>query len=89
VGRRRDGNHSPQKKNLIQNSVGNEENGYPDSDINKTMINATKEISDAHKKTLKKEIWAEISEKLMEKISDKVNQNVQHPLKKPKTKKTR
>jgi hypothetical protein len=25
----RDGNHSPQKNNSIQNSVGNEENGYP------------------------------------------------------------
>jgi hypothetical protein len=48
--RRRDGNHYPQKNNLIQNSVGNEENGYPVPDLNKTKINVTKELSDAHKK---------------------------------------
>jgi hypothetical protein len=41
--RRRHGNHSPQKKkkNSIQNSVGNEENGYPDPNLNKTMISVT------------------------------------------------
>jgi hypothetical protein len=27
MGRRRDGNHSPQKNDLIQDSEGNEENG--------------------------------------------------------------
>jgi hypothetical protein len=27
--RKRDGNYSPQKNNLIQDSEGNEENGYP------------------------------------------------------------
>jgi hypothetical protein len=27
--RKRDGNHSPPKNNLIQDSEGNEENGYP------------------------------------------------------------
>jgi hypothetical protein len=48
---RRDGNHSPQKNNLIQDSVGNEENGYPVPDLNKTMINAIRELSNAHKKT--------------------------------------
>jgi hypothetical protein len=26
---KRDGNHSPPKNNLIQDSEGNEENGYP------------------------------------------------------------
>jgi hypothetical protein len=36
--RRRNGNHSPQKNNSIQDSVGNEENGYPVPDLNKTMI---------------------------------------------------
>jgi hypothetical protein len=30
--------------------VGNEENGYPVPDTNKTMINVTKEPSDAHQK---------------------------------------
>jgi hypothetical protein len=29
MGRRRDGNHYPQKSNSIHYSVGNEENGYP------------------------------------------------------------
>jgi hypothetical protein len=57
--RRRDGKHSPQKNNSIQVSVENEENGYPVPDLNKTMINVTKELSDAHKKTLKEEIWEE------------------------------
>jgi hypothetical protein len=40
MGRRRmDGNHSPlPQSNLIQDSEGNEENGYPVLDTNKTMI---------------------------------------------------
>jgi hypothetical protein len=38
MGRRRDGNHTPPKNNPIQDSVGNEENGYPVSDPYKTMI---------------------------------------------------
>jgi hypothetical protein len=38
------------KKNSIQDSVGNEENGYPVPDLNKTMINVTKETSNTHKK---------------------------------------
>jgi hypothetical protein len=33
--RRRDGNHSPQKKNSIQDSMVNEEHGYPVPDYNK------------------------------------------------------
>jgi hypothetical protein len=34
-----DGNHSPlPQSNLIQDSEGNEENGYPVLDTNKTMI---------------------------------------------------
>jgi hypothetical protein len=50
MGRRRDGNYSPQKNNSIQDSLGNEENRYPVPDPNKAMINVTKEPSDAHKK---------------------------------------
>jgi hypothetical protein len=42
------------KKNLTQDSEGNEENGYPVPDPKKTMINDTKEPSDAHKTTSKK-----------------------------------
>jgi hypothetical protein len=34
--------------------MGNEEKGYPVPDLNKTMINVTKEPSYTHKKTLKK-----------------------------------
>jgi hypothetical protein len=56
MGRRRDGNHSPQKNNPIQDSVGNEENGYPVLDLNKTMIYVTEEPSDTHKKTLKRNL---------------------------------
>jgi hypothetical protein len=36
---KRDGNHSPPKNNLVQDSEGNEESGYPDPDSNKTKIN--------------------------------------------------
>jgi hypothetical protein len=40
MGRRKsDGNHSPPKNNLIQDSEGNGENGYPVPDFNKTNIN--------------------------------------------------
>jgi hypothetical protein len=38
------------KKNSTEDLVGNEENGYPVLDPNKTMINITNEPSDAHKK---------------------------------------
>jgi hypothetical protein len=40
--RKRDGNHFPHKNNLIQDSDGNEENGHPGPDSNKTKINDTK-----------------------------------------------
>jgi hypothetical protein len=36
--------------------VGNEENGYPVPDPNKTMINVTNQPSDTHKKLVKEEI---------------------------------
>jgi hypothetical protein len=41
------------KKNSIQDSAGNEENGYPVPDFNKTMISVIKEPSDTYIKTLK------------------------------------
>jgi acid phosphatase family membrane protein YuiD len=41
------------KNNSIQDSVGNEENGCPVPDLNKMMINVTKETRDTHIKTLK------------------------------------
>jgi hypothetical protein len=55
--RRREGNHSPQKKNLIQDSEGNEKSGHPVPGPNKTNINKTMEPSDAQKKSSKKKSW--------------------------------
>jgi hypothetical protein len=53
MGRRKtDGNHSPPKNNLIQDSEGNEENRYQVLDSNKTKINDAKEPNDAHKNNL-------------------------------------
>jgi uncharacterized protein involved in exopolysaccharide biosynthesis len=83
--RRRDGNYSPQKNNSIQDSLGNEENGYPVPDLNKTMTNVTKELSEAHtqnKTRQNKTLKEEISEKFMETLLNMVNQNVQDALKK-------
>jgi hypothetical protein len=62
--------------------VGNDEDGSPVPDPNKTKINVTKEPSDAHKKILKEEILEEITEKFMEKIIDMINHNVQDAQKK-------
>jgi hypothetical protein len=36
---KRYGKHSPPQNKLVQDSEGNEENGYPDPDSNKTKIN--------------------------------------------------
>jgi hypothetical protein len=77
MGKRREGNNTPQKKNSIEDLVGNEENGYPVPDPNKTMTNVTNEPSDTHKTSLKEEIMEEVTAKLMEKILNMVNQKVQ------------
>jgi hypothetical protein len=82
MGRRRDGNFSPQKKKKFNTEfMGNEENGYPVPALNKSIINVTNETSDTYIKTLK-EILEIITDKFMEKILDMVNQNVQDALKK-------
>jgi hypothetical protein len=39
---KRGGNHSTPKNKLVQDSEGNEGNGYPDPDSKKTKINYTK-----------------------------------------------
>jgi hypothetical protein len=70
---KRDGNHSHPKNKLIQNSEGNEENGFPVPDSNKTKIN---------KNYLKEEILQVITENFMELLLDMVNQNVQETLRK-------
>jgi hypothetical protein len=66
IRRKRDGNHSTPKNNLIQDSEGNEENGYQVLDSNKTKINDTMEPNDAHKNTLKEEILQIITQNFME-----------------------
>jgi hypothetical protein len=70
------------QNNLIQDSEGNEENGYPVPDSNKIKINYTKEPNKAHKNTLKEEILQVITENFMTILLDMVNQNVQEALKK-------
>jgi hypothetical protein len=50
IGRRkRDGNHSPPKNNLIQDSQGNEENGYLVPEANKAKINDTNKPNNVHR----------------------------------------
>jgi hypothetical protein len=70
---KRDGNQSSPKYNLIQDSEGNEENGYPVPDSNKTKINYAKEPNEAHKNMLKEEILQVITEDFMEMLLDMVN----------------
>jgi hypothetical protein len=80
--RKRDGNHSPNKNILIQDSEENEENAYPVLESNNTKINDTKEPNDVHKNTFKEEILQVITENFMKMILDTVNQNIQESLKK-------
>jgi uncharacterized protein YdeI (BOF family) len=76
------GNHSPFKKNLKQDSDGNDENGYRVADSNKAKINNAKEPNDAQKINLKEEILQIITDNFMEMLLDMVNQNIQEALKK-------
>jgi hypothetical protein len=80
--RKRDWNHSHIKNNLIQDSEGNEENGYPVPDYNKTKIYEAEEPNNVYKNTLKEEILQVITENFMEILLDMVNQNIQEALKK-------
>jgi hypothetical protein len=72
----------PPKNNLIQDSEGNEENGYPVLKSNKTKTNDTKEPNYVHKNNLKEEILQVITENFMEMLLDMVNQNIKDALKK-------
>jgi hypothetical protein len=83
MGRRKPGKPTHQKtSNSIEDLVGNEENEYVVPDPNRTMINITNDLNDAHKKkSLEEEIRDEITEKLMEKLQNTVNQKVQNALK--------
>jgi hypothetical protein len=58
------------KNELVQDSGGNEENGYPETDSNKTKINYTKEPNEAHKNTLKEEILQVTNENFIEMLLD-------------------
>jgi hypothetical protein len=49
-------NIPPPQNNLIQDSEGNEENGYPVLDSNKIKINDAKEPNDATRTSSKKKI---------------------------------
>jgi hypothetical protein len=80
--RKRNGNNSPPKNNLIKDSEGSEENGYPVLDSNKIKINDTKEPNDVHKNILKEDVLQVITENFMEKILGMVKKNVQEALKK-------
>jgi hypothetical protein len=62
-----------QKNNLIQDSEGNEQNGYPVPDSNKTKINDTKELNNVNKNTLKEDVLQVITENFIEMIVDMVN----------------
>jgi hypothetical protein len=73
---KRDGNYSHPQNKLIQDLEGNEENGYPVPDSNKTKINYAKEPNEVHKNTLKEEILQVITENFMEMLLDMVNQNI-------------
>jgi hypothetical protein len=78
---KKDGNHSLPQNKLIQDSEGNDENGYPDPESNKTKINYTKEPQKAHKHKLK-EVLQVIDENFIEMILDIINHYVQETLKK-------
>jgi hypothetical protein len=80
--RKRNGNHSPPKNNLIQDSEGDEENGYTVPNSNKTKIKDTKEPKYAHKNPLKTKNPASTTENFMEMLQDMVNQNIEEALKK-------
>jgi hypothetical protein len=69
---KRNGNHSSPKNNVIQDSEGNEENGYQVPDSNITKINNIKEPNDAHKNSLKEEILQVITQNFMEMLLDMV-----------------
>jgi hypothetical protein len=51
--RKKQGNHFPNSKKLVQEPEGNEENRYSDPDSNKMKINYAKEPNEAHKNNLK------------------------------------
>jgi hypothetical protein len=58
VGRKRtEGNYTPQQNNSMEDLVGNEENGYPVPDPNKTMITISNEPVIPTKNPSKRKSW--------------------------------
>jgi hypothetical protein len=75
-----------------QDSEGNEENGYPVPDSNKTKKNDTKEPNDVHKNNLKEDILQVITENFIEMLLDiltKMYKRHSRNFKTPKIKNTR
>jgi hypothetical protein len=70
---KKEGNHFPPNKKLVQEPEGNEENKCLDPDSNKTKINYAKESNEDHKNNLKEEILQVINENYIEMILDMVN----------------
>jgi hypothetical protein len=60
-----DGKHSHPKNKLVHDSEGNEENGYPVPDSNKTKRDTHKESNESHN-TLKEEDLQENTKNFME-----------------------
>jgi hypothetical protein len=51
MGRRRDGNYTLQKDDSIENSVGNEKNGYTGPDPSKRMMSLRSPVMSTKKKS--------------------------------------
>jgi hypothetical protein len=81
MGRRRQGNSTPQKNNSSIKDLVGKENENPVLDPNRMMIKITREPSYMHKTSLKEEIMDELFEILMEKLQKMVKQNIQDELK--------
>jgi hypothetical protein len=80
-------NHFPHSKKLVQKPEGNEENRYADPDSNKMKINYSKEPNEAHKNNLKEEILQVLNENFIEMKLNMVNQNVWEHSRNSKTRK--
>jgi hypothetical protein len=52
--KRRERNYTSQRNNSTEGLVGNEQNGHPVPDPQKTVINFSNDPSDAHKKILQR-----------------------------------
>jgi hypothetical protein len=78
--RRRPENPTPQKtNNSIEGFVENEENECSVPDPNRTMINITNEVSDAHKKSLKEKIMDKITKRSYKTWLTRNSRNIMTP----------